>query len=139
MASELANPQTDRASLSPEGRVFAITKRVNFEAAHYMGGKPEGHAYRNVHGHSFMLEATIEGRVKDGEQWVEDFSVVNEALAATAGKLDHQLLNEIEGLEIPTLERICLWAAADLNPVLPGLKRVAILRPSLNERCELTL
>ncbi|HBT37236.1 MAG TPA: 6-pyruvoyl tetrahydrobiopterin synthase, partial [Hyphomonas sp.] len=60
-------------------------------------------------------------------------------LQATAAKLDHKLLNDIEGLEVPTLERICLWAAADLKEGLPGLTKVAISRPSLNERCELVL
>jgi 6-pyruvoyltetrahydropterin/6-carboxytetrahydropterin synthase len=139
MATELANAQTDRASLTVEGRVFEITKAVTFEAAHFMGGKPEGHPYRNVHGHSFRLEATVAGKVKPGEQWVEDFSHLTATLEATAAKLDHKLLNEIEGLDVPTLERICLWAAADLAPGLPGLTRVAVARPSLNERCELVL
>ena len=45
--------------MTVEGEVFEITKAVTFEAAHYMGGKPEGHPYRNVHGHSFQLEATV--------------------------------------------------------------------------------
>jgi 6-pyruvoyltetrahydropterin/6-carboxytetrahydropterin synthase len=139
MATELANAQTDRAALSPEGRVFEISKAVHFEAAHYMGGKPEGHPYRNMHGHSFRLEATVAGVVKPGEQWVEDFAHLTACLNATAEKLDHKLLNEIDGLEVPTLERICLWVAADLAEALPGLKRVAIARPSLNERCELVL
>ncbi|MEZ5946605.1 MAG: 6-carboxytetrahydropterin synthase [Hyphomonas sp.] len=139
MATELANTQTDRASLSPEGRVFEISKAVYFEAAHYMGGKPEGHPYRHMHGHSFQLQATVAGIVKPGEQWVEDFAHLTACLNATAAKLDHRLLNEIEGLEVPTLERICLWAAADLAASLPGLKRVALARPSLNERCELVL
>jgi 6-pyruvoyltetrahydropterin/6-carboxytetrahydropterin synthase len=139
MATELANTQTDRAALSPEGRVFEITKAVHFEAAHYMGGKPEGHPYRNVHGHSFRVEATVAGVVKPGEQWVEDFAHLTACLNATAEKLDHKLLNEIDGLEIPTLERICLWVAEDLREALPGLKRVALARPSLNERCELVL
>ena len=139
MATELANTQTDRAALSPEGRVFEITKAVHFEAAHFMGGKPEGHPYRNMHGHSFRLEATVAGVVKPGEQWVEDFSNLTACLNATAEKLDHRLLNEIDGLEVPTLERICLWVAEDLSEALPGLKRVAIARPSLNERCELVL
>ena len=136
--------QTDQTSQSsaatnPEGSVFAISKSVNFEAAHYMGGKPEGHPYRNVHGHSFLLEATVAGTVKPGEQWVEDFSHLTACLKETAAKLDHKLLNDIEGLEVPTLERICLWAAADLKAGLPGLTKVAISRPSLNERCELVL
>ncbi|MEZ5967557.1 MAG: 6-carboxytetrahydropterin synthase [Hyphomonas sp.] len=139
MATELANAQTDRAALSPEGRVFEITKAVYFEAAHFMGGKPEGHPYRHMHGHSFRLEATVAGVVKAGEQWVEDFAHLTASLNATAEKLDHRLLNEIEGLDVPTLERICLWVAADLSESLPGLKRVAVARPSLNERCELVL
>lgn len=139
MATELTNPQTDRAALSPDGAAFEIEKAVTFEAAHYMGGKPEGHPYRNVHGHSFRLEARVAGVVKPGEEWVEDFSVLETALKATAAKLDHRLLNEIDGLEVPTLERICLWAAQDLKAGLPGLASVTLARPSLNERCTLTL
>ncbi|WP_353256253.1 6-carboxytetrahydropterin synthase [Hyphomonas sp.] len=127
------------SGLSAEGQVFEISKAVTFEAAHYMGGRPEGHPYRAIHGHSFRLEATVAGTVQPGEQWVEDFAHLTRCLEATAAKLDHRLLNEIDGLDVPTLERLCLWAAADLAPHLPGLARVAIARPSLNERCELVL
>ena len=35
--------------------MFEISKAVTFEAAHFMGGKPEGHPYRNLHGHSFRV------------------------------------------------------------------------------------
>lgn len=127
------------SGLSAQGQVFEISKAVTFEAAHYMGGRPEGHPYRAIHGHSFRLEATVAGTVQPGEQWVEDFAHLTRCLEATAAKLDHRLLNEIDGLDVPTLERLCLWAAADLTPHLPGLARVAVARPSLNERCELVL
>jgi 6-pyruvoyltetrahydropterin/6-carboxytetrahydropterin synthase len=139
MAIKLTDTQTDRASLNVEGQVFEITKAVNFEAAHYMGGKPEGHPYRNIHGHSFRLEATVAGTIKPGEEWVQDFSELTAILTQTAEKLDHCLLNEIPGLDVPTLERICLWAANDLKPSLPGLKQVVLARPSLDERCVLVL
>jgi 6-pyruvoyltetrahydropterin/6-carboxytetrahydropterin synthase len=139
MAIELTDTQTDRPSLEVTGQVFEITKAVSFEAAHYMGGKPEGHPYRNVHGHSFRLEATVAGTIKPGEEWVQDFSELTAILTATAQKLDHRLLNEIDGLSIPTLERICLWAANDLKPSLPGLKQVVLARPSLDERCVLVV
>jgi 6-pyruvoyltetrahydropterin/6-carboxytetrahydropterin synthase len=119
--------------------MFEITKSVSFEAAHFMGGKPEGHPYRNVHGHSFTLEATVAGTVQPGAEWVQDFSDLSAILLATADKLDHRLLNEIDGLEVPTLERIAVWVANDLKPNLPGLKRVVLGRPSLNERCVLVL
>lgn len=139
MAIELTNTQTDRSSVKVEGQVFEITKAVSFEAAHYLGGKPEGHPYRNVHGHSFRLEATVAGTVQPGAEWVQDFSGLASILTATAEKLDHRLLNEIDGLDVPTLERIAVWAANDLKPRLPGLKRVVLARPSLDERCVLVL
>ncbi|MEM7458066.1 MAG: 6-carboxytetrahydropterin synthase [Pseudomonadota bacterium] len=125
--------------MSVEGQVFEITKAVTFEAAHYMGGKPEGHPYRNVHGHSFRLEATVAGTVQPGAEWVQDFSDLAAILTETAEKLDHRLLNEIAGLDVPTLERIAVWAANDLKAKLPGLKRVVLARPSLDERCVLVL
>ncbi|MEO0548536.1 MAG: 6-carboxytetrahydropterin synthase [Pseudomonadota bacterium] len=139
MAIELTDTQTDRASLNVEGQVFEITKSVTFEAAHYMGGKPIGHPYRNVHGHSFRLSATVAGTVKPHEEWVQDFSELSAILQATAEKLDHCLLNEIPGLEVPTLERICLWAVNDLKATLPGLTSVSLERPSLNEVCRLVV
>lgn len=125
--------------MSVEGQIFEITKAVTFEAAHYMGGKPEGHPYRNVHGHSFRLEATVAGTVQPGAEWVQDFSDLAAILTETAEKLDHRLLNEIAGLDVPTLERIAVWAANDLKAKLPGLKRVVLARPSLDERCVLVL
>ena len=126
-------------ALDVGGQVFEISKAVTFEAAHFMGGKPEGHPYRNIHGHSFRLEATVSGRVKPGEEWVQDFSELTSLLQATAAKLHHCLLNELPGLSVPTLERICLWAANDLRSSLPGLKQVVLSRPSLDERCVLVL
>jgi len=125
--------------LKVEGQAFEITKAVSFEAAHFMGGKPEGHPYRNVHGHSFRLEATVAGTVQPGAEWVQDFSDLAAILAETAKKLDHRLLNEIEGLSVPTLERIAIWAANDLKPQLPGLKRIVLARPSLDEQCVLVV
>jgi len=139
MATELTDTQIDRTALKVEGQVFEITKAVSFEAAHYMGGKPEGHPYRNVHGHSFRLEATVAGTVQPGAEWVQDFSDLTDILNMTAEKLDHRLLNEIDGLSVPTLERIAVWAANDLKPKLPGLKRITLARPSLDERCVLVL
>lgn len=139
MAIELTDTQTDRTALDVAGQVFEITKAVHFEAAHFMEHKPDGHPYKNLHGHSFRLEVTVAGTVKPREEWVQDFSDLTAILQETAGKLDHCLLNEIDGLQVPTLERICLWVANDLKPRLPGLAKVTLARPSLEERCTLVI
>lgn len=139
MATKLTDAQTDRSALTVAGQVFEITKTVTFEAAHFMGHRPEGHPYRNMHGHSFELSATVAGKVQPGQEWVQDFSDLVAILQDVADQLDHQLLNEIEGLSNPTLERICVWAANALSPRLPGLSAVALARPSLKETCVLRL
>ncbi|MEM7766405.1 MAG: 6-carboxytetrahydropterin synthase [Pseudomonadota bacterium] len=153
MATKFANPQADRtalnspdpaqqpgaAPLTVEGQTFAVTKAVTFEAAHYMGHQDEAHPYRSIHGHSFRIEATVAGTVQPGEQWALDFADLTAALEAVAARLDHRLLNEIEGLDVPTLERLCIWVANVLRPNLPGLASVELSRPSLHERCRLDL
>jgi len=49
------------------------------------------------------------------------------------------MLNEHEGLELPSLENLCLWFAKTLKPDWPGLCRVQVARPTINERCVLRL
>jgi 6-pyruvoyltetrahydropterin/6-carboxytetrahydropterin synthase len=49
--------------------------------------------------------------------------------------LDHGLLNEVDGLAVPTLENICLWVWQRLKPDHPALVRVTVLRPTLGETC----
>lgn len=114
-----------------------ITKAVTFEAAHRFGDEDDPEPYRRVHGHSFRLEATLRGRPHPERGWVEDLGALAEALRALALRLDHGLLNDIEGLERPTLERICAWAARELQPQFPSLARVTVSRPSLGETCVL--
>ncbi len=116
-----------------------ISKTVSFEAAHRLGGADDPEAYRRIHGHSFELTATLRGRPDPERGWVDDLGALSDALAALASRLDHGMLNEIEGLERPTLERICAWAAGELRPRFPALARVAASRPSLRETCVLEI
>lgn len=120
--------------------VFEITKAATFDAAHHFPSEPEGSIYRRLHGHSFQVEATVRSRVLDAEHgWVADLGALDRALRAAAGELDHGLLNEKPGLELPSLENLCLWFARRLKPEWPGLSRIAVSRPTIHERCVLTL
>ena len=120
-------------------QIFEISKSVSFEAAHSMPGRSTADPYGRIHGHSFTLEACITGQVKDGEKWVEDIAALTASLKAIAEQLDHKMLNEIAGLEVPTLETIAFWVAQRLRTDLPGLSKVTISRPSLHESCTLAL
>jgi 6-pyruvoyltetrahydropterin/6-carboxytetrahydropterin synthase len=118
--------------------VFEITKAAAFDAAHYLPAGPRGE-YQRLHGHSFQVEATVRGPMREPVGWVEDLGRLEESLKAVAAELDHGLLNEKPGLESPTLERLCLHFAERLRSDFPGLARVVVSRPTINERCALEL
>jgi 6-pyruvoyltetrahydropterin/6-carboxytetrahydropterin synthase len=120
------------------GPVFEITKSAAFDAAHYLPAGPKGE-YQRLHGHSFQVEATVRGGLKEPVGWVEDLGRLDEVLKAVATELDHGLLNDKPGLENPTLERLCLYFAERLRADFPGLKRVVVSRPTVHERCALEL
>ncbi|CAN5365684.1 6-carboxytetrahydropterin synthase [soil metagenome] len=120
--------------------VFEITKQATFDAAHHFPNEPEGSIYRRVHGHSFTVEATVRAEALDAEHgWVADLGALDRALKAAAGDLDHGMLNDHAGLELPSLEHLCLWFAARLKPDWPGLARITVGRPTSHESCLLTL
>ena len=47
-------------------------------------------------------------------------------MAPLLSQLDHSYLNEIEGLENPTIENMCAWFWSKLAPQLPGLFEIVI-------------
>jgi 6-pyruvoyltetrahydropterin/6-carboxytetrahydropterin synthase len=117
--------------------MMRITKTISFDAAHYLDGCAEPRPYGRVHGHSFILEATLEGEPDRKTGWVADFADLAAAMDALKATLDHQLLNEVEGLGRPTLENICSYAAQRLGVRFATLKQVRVSRPSIGESCAL--
>lgn len=120
------------------GYVFEITKAAFFDAAHFIEQGPQDHRYRKLHGHSFKVEASVKGEMQEAG-WVADLESLDVALKAVAAELDHGLLNDKPGLEVPTLERLCLYFAERLKARFPGLSRVELSRPTIGERCSLVL
>ncbi|HEY5072415.1 MAG TPA: 6-carboxytetrahydropterin synthase [Caulobacteraceae bacterium] len=119
-------------------RIFEITKAASFDAAHRLPGGPTQGPYTRLHGHSFRVEATLRGPALPPVGWVEDLAGLETALKATAGELDHSLLNDHPGLESPTLEALCAFFADRLAPAFPSLTRVTVSRPTVGESCSLT-
>ena len=111
-----------------------IVKSITFDAAHFLDDEVDAPAYRRMHGHSFQLEVELEGE-PNASGWVADFGEVTKALEHLRSQIDHRLLNEVEGLERPTLENICQWAAGKLKPDFPNLRSVRVARPSNGESC----
>lgn len=117
----------------------SISRAAWFEAAHHLAECSHDQGYTHLHGHSFRVELTVSGVPSGPNGWVEDLADLKAALDEIRGQLDHKFLNDIEGLEKPSLERLCAWIAAFALPFLPKLSAVSVSRPSLNETCTLQL
>jgi len=103
-----------------------LTKDFSFEAAQTLPNVPEGHKCRQMHGHSFRIEISVEGEVDEATGWFYDHARISRAMNPMLDQLDHSYLNEIEGLENPTIENMCRWFWERLSPQLPGLAEIVI-------------
>lgn len=87
----------------------------SFEAAQSLPQLPEGHPCRRIHGHSYRVEAA---------------AAVPEALIPPLTEiyetLDHHYLNDIEGLEQATCERIgrWIWTFLEARSIVPSMVMV---------------
>jgi|SRR5271165_1697254 len=112
-----------------------IWKEFTFEAGHFLPSAPAGHPNSRIHGHSFLVRVTVDGVPDPETGLVLHFEDFLSRLQSVREKLDHRFLNEIKGLELPTLERIAAWIWLELAPELPGLAEVQVSRPSCHEGC----
>jgi 6-pyruvoyltetrahydropterin/6-carboxytetrahydropterin synthase len=103
-----------------------IFKEFTFEAAHRLPYVAANHKCSRLHGHSFHVRIDVSGPVVPESGWVMDFSDIKAAFAPTLDRLDHNYLNDIEGLENPTSENIARWIWNELSPRLPLLSEITV-------------
>jgi 6-pyruvoyltetrahydropterin/6-carboxytetrahydropterin synthase len=107
-----------------------IFKEFMFEAAHRLPNLPAEHKCGRLHGHSFRIVIHVSGDLDADKGWVMDFADVRAAFSPILDQIDHQYLNDIDGLENPTSEVIAKWVWERLHPYLPQLSKI-----ELHETC----
>lgn len=116
--------------------MIEVFKEFTFEAAHHLAVNVEpGHPYSKLHGHSFKVEIFLRGEPDPKTNWVADFAEIDRELQLVRADLDHNYLNDIDGLQVPTLENITRWIWNRLHNKLPSLHRVLVRRGTCGEGC----
>lgn len=103
-----------------------IFKQFTFDSAHFLPHVPPGHKCREIHGHTYRLVVHIEGKLDQNLGWVMDFADLKKIIDPIVKSIDHQLLNNIEGLENPTCEMIAVWLWNKIKPEIPSLARIEL-------------
>jgi 6-pyruvoyltetrahydropterin/6-carboxytetrahydropterin synthase len=89
----------------------SVTRSFTFEAAHQLPWHPG--RCRNLHGHSYRLEVTVEGPVGDRGIVVDFAEIKSVVRREVIERFDHQYLNDL--LDNPTAELIAaeIWKAVE--------------------------
>lgn len=112
-----------------------LSYRFGFDAAHHFAHFPPGHPNHGVHGHSFQVEVAVRGEPDPRTGFIVDFAELEHACAELRRALDHRVLNDVDGLERPSLENLCSWIWRRLAPRLSSLARVTVRRDSSGQSC----
>lgn len=102
-----------------------IYKQFTFDSAHFLPNVPAGHKCRAMHGHTYKLVIYVEGELQEAG-WIIDFAEMKKIIKPIIDIVDHQLLNNIPGLENPTSELLAVWLWNKIKPHLPSLKKIEL-------------
>jgi 6-pyruvoyltetrahydropterin/6-carboxytetrahydropterin synthase len=89
-----------------------LTKKFSFDAAHKLPGY-KGKC-KNLHGHTYYLKVTVEGKVNPQTGMIIDFFDLEKIVEdKILNYLDHSFLND--KIKMPTTENVALWIWDKLN------------------------
>jgi 6-pyruvoyltetrahydropterin/6-carboxytetrahydropterin synthase len=79
--------------MSDTGGTYTLTIKEHFDAAHALVGYPG--QCKNLHGHTWDVEISVEGTELDEVGIVYDFAKLKVDLLSILGDYDHKYLNEV--------------------------------------------
>ena len=119
--------------------IFELSREFFFDSAHTLERKVDAEPSRRVHGHTYHARVTVRGEPDATTGMVVDLGDFMRVLHGVRSKLDHRMLNEVPGLEAPTLEALCSFVFKEVSPSMPGVCRVSISRRASGEKCTLSV
>ncbi len=99
-----------------------------FEAAH------QTPPFSTLHGHSFLVRVVLHGPSHPVYGWSHNLDEVEPVLEHLRQELDHRYLNDIDGLEVPTLENVARWIWRRLGSKLDGIESITVSRGTEGRR-----
>lgn len=115
--------------------IYEISQKFFFDAAHTLAREIEVEPSLRVHGHTYHVEITLRGERNPQTGMVRDLGHLRAEIAILRPKLDHRMLNDIEGMGPPTLENIATFIANQLESLAPHLASVKVWREGMGDGC----
>lgn len=115
---------------------FKLTQNFYFESAHKINDRHVEERFRKssetIHGHTYHASISILGNIQD-DGMVKDFNSLGLFVSYIQQELDHKYLNDIKGLENPTLENLCLFIY-NFSKRFKGLCEITVERKASGDK-----
>ena len=110
------------ALTTPQGAPLETFKEFTFEAAHC------SLPFEGLHGHSFKVRIVLRGEAHPEYGWSHNLYDVDKHVGEVRAMVHNRLLNDVEGLEFPSLENTTRWLYQQLSARIDGLAEVTLSR-----------
>jgi 6-pyruvoyltetrahydropterin/6-carboxytetrahydropterin synthase len=100
--------------------------KFSINAARRLPNLPADHVCSRLHGHTFLVELHLSGEVDPDSGWVIDFAELEDPAKAVMSELEHQYLNDVDGLSNPTSENLAIWIWDKVYSAVAGLSEVVV-------------
>ena len=104
-----------------------IYRTYTIHAARFIPTLDSSHPCSKMHGHTFKIIIELDGPIDKETGFVMDFYDLDVMIEnKIIKKIDHKILNDIEGLENPSSEHLSVWIWEQLIDSLPILAKITI-------------
>ena len=104
-----------------------IIRTYTVHSARFIPTLDSNHPCSKMHGHTFKIIIELDGPINKDTGFVMDFYdldvIVNEKIIK---KIDHKVLNEIDGLDNPSSEFLSIWIWNKLITSIPILSEITV-------------
>ena len=118
-----------------------VSQKFFFDAAHtlkrQLDDQAEVEGSRRIHGHTYHAEITVAGNADEDSGMVVDLGHLRRAIDVLRPRLDHHLLDEVEGLGPATLENLAAFIWRAMAREFSGLSQVRVWREGIGDSCTL--
>ena len=114
---------------------YELGQRFFFEAAHTLRRDHEADASRRVHGHTYRAKVTVAGAPDARSGMVVDLALLRGAIEQVRVRLDHRLLDDVEGLGAATLENLCRFVFEHVGRPEWRVVSVEVAREASGDSC----
>ena len=104
-----------------------VYRTFRIHASRFLPNLSNNHICKNMHGHTFNITISCIGKINDKTGFIIDFYDIDHVFNNYVhSKIDHKILNDVEGLDNPTSENLAKWIWNTLHPHLSILSKVTV-------------